>query len=240
MLNHQHLAQALQPTIQLAQRIISENVPFILSETNFARPDRVFVAADTFASSLYTLNFALYSAANNVTRIHLHQKTDAFGSAWQPSDTSASRKGVRPAYYGAMAAATFISRGVRIAQVDTSRSGNQNVTAYAAYDGSELKRVMFINLAPQQVEHYFTASLRCSGNGELHRLTAPSLDSTDKISWNSFQYGADGRPARASGAQEERMQVRNLGSMQISMPAAGAVMIELSCDAVLKEKPFAQ
>jgi hypothetical protein len=223
----------MQPLIQLAQRIISSGTPFILGETNFARPRGIAGLSDTFASALYTLNFALYSAANNVTRIHLHQGVDFAGSAWQPVDTLQTKTGVKPAYYGAVAAATMVSRGVRVVQLDTSQSRRQNVVAYAAYNGNKLKRVMLINLASQQLDQfYFAGPLECYGYGTLRRLSASSVTAMSGVSWDGKEYRADGLPNQVIGTGE-KVQVGRFGTFQVQMPAAGAVMVDLDC----KETP---
>jgi hypothetical protein len=204
-------------------------MPFILDEANFARQRGIANLSDTFASALWTLNFALYAAVNNITRIHLHQGVDFPGSAWQPLDTKQGKKGVKPAYYGAIAAAAMVSKGVRVVQLDTSKAERPNVVAYAAYDGSRLKRVMLINLAPQELEHFFAGPLECFGYGTVRRLAAPSVTSMSGVTWSGEEYGPDGVARNITGSSGEKTDVGKFGSFRVQMPAAGAVMVELNC-----------
>ena len=162
-----YLAGATQPGVTLQRVLMNHNwtvnfvnrqtafasfftkaapdIPLILSETNSLSSGRASGISNTFGAALWVLDFGLYCASQNITRIHFHQSEGAAYSAWQAMPNKAGPPATRPPYYGKIAMATFIGNeeGVQIVHIPRD---SVYEAAYAAYVNGQLKRIAAINL----------------------------------------------------------------------------------------------
>ena len=58
--------------------------PYFLREMGVVGPIGAHGITDTFAASLWTLNFFLFAATLNVSSVQMHMTDNSNASAWQP------------------------------------------------------------------------------------------------------------------------------------------------------------
>ncbi|MCJ1282078.1 hypothetical protein MMC26_001401 [Xylographa opegraphella] len=194
------------------------NIPLILGETNSLSGGGAPGASNSFGAALWVLDFGLYCASQNITRIHFHQSEGAAYSAWQAMPNKAGPPATLPPYYGKIALATFIGNeeGVQIVHIPRE---SVYEAAYAAYVHGQLTRIAVINLlefnstqgstavssaqTPQTSPDYASmGSSRPSrtfvihipgiaGKATVQRLHAAGSDATTNITFNNTSYDYD-------------------------------------------------
>jgi hypothetical protein len=246
LLNHSFITTNLSPQVSLANRVTSLGTRFILSETNLAGRNGTPGVSDTFASALWTVDYSLWAAAHNVSRIHMHQGADFAGSSWQPVSTRTRSKATLPNYYGNIAVAAMVGRSSTTTgktQIVPLQGYMPHQVAYAAYESSRLKRIMVLNTRPfassaqtprPTAQFYFAAPLECAGKASVARLLASGSDAAEGVSWNGLSYGVgegdDGRARRVPGVEvNEVVEVGRFGSFGLVMEDSSAAMVSLDC-----------
>ncbi|WPH02262.1 glycoside hydrolase family 79 protein [Acrodontium crateriforme] len=225
------------------------NLPYILSEHNSLYSEGRPGLSNTFGAALWGLDFNLLAAANNISRVHMHQGTDYRYQSWQPIATAKATKGTKAPYYGNIAVAAFIGnlsnyQKPRIVELPLSDGES---SAYAAYEGGRLVRIMVINLMEynatdynsQYINHYqrpvetysFQLPAGCSGEAKIQRLMANGSDAITGCTWDGFSYNFEldnGLPVRLGNVTRgERMKVDDGGKLSIGVPRSSAVIISL-------------
>ena len=86
--------------------------PYYLREMGMVGPIGLAGVTNTFAASLWTLNFFLYAATLGIAQVNFHMTKDSNASAWQPIPWPPYSPvlAVRPAYYAFAAMAQIIGR----------------------------------------------------------------------------------------------------------------------------------
>ncbi len=171
---------------------LDPNLPFILGETNSLYNEGRPGLSNTFGAALWGVDFNLWCATNNIRRTHMHQGTNYRYQSWQPIETNDTSKGTKAPYYGNIAVAAFLGdivtdtpSIVNLPLVDVEES------AYAAYTGGELDRVIVINMMEynategnQNIDHYtrpieryeFQVPKRYHGKADVQWLMANGSD----------------------------------------------------------------
>ncbi|KAI1656943.1 glycoside hydrolase family 79 protein [Daldinia decipiens] len=228
-------------------------IPYILGETNSLYHQGRPGLSNSFGAALWAVDFALYSAAVGIGRVHFHMGTDFRYASWQPIGTSKTAIGTKPPYYGNVAAAAFLgSAGTRIAPVaPTSDAGTADAgtdVAYAAYapDGA-LARILVLNLraynytlngtggaelnpAPRPLRTYRFAGLD-AGGGEVvvRRLHANGSDAITGITWDGWSYNYEldrGKPVRLGNVTVgEKIGVVD-GAVEVRVADSEAVVLD--------------
>ncbi|KAK8016339.1 hypothetical protein PG993_014528 [Apiospora rasikravindrae] len=123
-------------------------VPHIMGEANSLYNQGRAGLSNSFGAALWGIDFALYCAASNIRRVHMHMGTNYRYASWQPVETPQATRGTKAPYYGNIAVAAFLGN-LRIAPVQVAHlplTGGDTEAAYAAYVSGSLKRVMIINM----------------------------------------------------------------------------------------------
>ncbi|KAL9620048.1 MAG: hypothetical protein Q9160_005426 [Pyrenula sp. 1 TL-2023] len=126
-------------------------LPFILGETNSLYNEGAPGLSNSFGAALWVIDFNLYCAANNVSRVHMHQGTGYRYGAWNPvesvnGDGVPTTKGTKPPFYGSLFVAAvlgdLVSQEVRVEEIELE---GVYEAAYAAYVDERLARVAIVN-----------------------------------------------------------------------------------------------
>lgn len=126
---------------------LDPNLPFILGETNSLYNEGRPGLSNTFGAALWGVDFNLWCATNNIRRTHMHQGTNYRYQSWQPIETSKTSKGTKAPYYGNIAVASFLGDITTAApSIVNLPLSSVEESAYAAYVGGKLDRVIVINM----------------------------------------------------------------------------------------------
>lgn len=253
LMNHTKVVASVARHTNIIHKISNYSLPYTISETNSLYGGGRAGVSNTFGAALWNLDFSLYSAASNISRINYHMGKNYWYSAWQPVNTTTATIGTKAPYYGNLAAAAILgdltSDDVQIAELNTS-SLDGSKSAYSLYHGGSLAKLVAINLQ----EYNFTKSgvatdpeLNDSSRGystfsfslgsayegktlQIRRLLAPGADSITGITWDgyTFNYEVDnGRASRLSNVTYgENLKVSD-GKANISVQDSSAVVLEL-------------
>ncbi|GAM87581.1 hypothetical protein ANO11243_056080 [Dothideomycetidae sp. 11243] len=221
------------------------SVPFILGETNSLYNEGAPGLSDSFGAALWALDFALYSAAGGIGRVHFHQGTNYRYQSWQPIDTNITTKGTKAPYYGNIAAAAFVGRaGSVVANVPLPGTTQ---AAYVVYRDDQLEKVMLINMLAfnttgfgdgNQTRPAFDYQVHlpscCEGTKvKLQRLMANGSDAISGVTFDgfSFNYELDGgKPVLMTNTTRGEEAVVQGGVVDVTVVASSAVMLVLDCD----------
>lgn len=244
----QQIQQALSP--QPGQ----PSFPYYLREMAAVGPVGMDGITNTFAASLWTLNFFLYAATLNISGVNMHMTDNSNASAWQPIEMYGQGPHVRPAYYGFAAMAQIIGEGcsTRVAAIslpDLPSDYTNRVVAYATYRGSppDLAAVTVINTRltstsssdsssdssssssniPSLTLSLSVGSSLVGTNFSVSRLTGPAADARSNTTWNGISYeksGNDGKPATVS-TDDEIVKVAGDGTVTVSVRDSEAVVV---------------
>lgn len=156
-----------------------------------------------FAAAIWSVDYVLYVATLEVSRIYFHQGTPYRYSAWQPIDiNSTSLARPYPLYYGNLFTSTALAGGNK--QVDILVNSTY-FTVYAIYEASEreqrLDSIAVVNLnmwnstEPAAERPYNAVELPewldCS-RAKVRRLTAPGVEIATNITWAGQYVESDG------------------------------------------------
>jgi Glycosyl hydrolase family 79 C-terminal beta domain len=208
---------------------------------------------DTFAASLWTLNFFLYAAGLNISSVQMHMTDNSNASAWQPVPFYGNQPFIRPNYYAYAAMAQLIGRGcstqVMGIPIETFPTGYQDrIGVYMTYQEGKLAALVFINTvvanssAPKGSLTIEISLPDLSGQTlHLSYLTAEGADSTQGATWNGISYdtSGDGSPTIVDSdpksvtigddgsvsvdVRDSQAVVANVGSVVGSVPSAANV-----------------
>lgn len=251
------ISQFREWTLQV-QEAFDTGLPYVLREMGVVGPIGFAGITDTFAASLWTLNFFLYAAGLNISSVQMHMTENSNASAWQPVPFYGNEPFIRPNYYGYAAMAQLIGRGCSTQviglPIETFPSGYQDrIGVYTTYQEGKLAAMVFVNsvvanASTEKNSLTIDISLPDFAGQTLYLsyLTADGADSTQGTTWNGISYdvSGDGSPTIVSSNSETitigddgraSVQVRdsqavvaNIGSVVGSVPTATNVV----CNAV--------
>lgn len=233
-------------TTQVSQGI-DAGYPYYLREMAAVGPVGMDGITNTFAASLWTLNFFLYTASLNISGVNFHMTDNSNASAWQPIQMYDQKPHVRPSYYAFAAMAQLIGAGgdgcdTHVAALPAPQSLPSQYTnrlnAYATYrSNGGLAAITLINTrlpsssssssSPSTVNIKLSVGTSLHGtNFTLSRLTGPSADAKSNTTWNgiSYEQTADGKPKTVSDASEI-VTVGNDGTLVVSLRDSEAVIV---------------
>ncbi|KAL9618528.1 MAG: hypothetical protein Q9160_006784 [Pyrenula sp. 1 TL-2023] len=230
-------------TTQVSQGI-DAGYPYYLREMAAVGPVGMDGITNTFAASLWTLNFFLYTASLNISGVNFHMTDNSNASAWQPIQMYDQKPHVRPSYYAFAAMAQLIGAGgdgcdTSVAALPAPQglpSEYENrLNAYATYrSNGGLAAITLINTRlPSSSSSPSTTNIRLSvgsslsgTNFTLSRLTGPSADAKDNTTWNgiSYEQTSDGKSKTVSDASEV-VTVSNDGTLVVPLRDSEAVVV---------------
>lgn len=212
---------------------------YALREMGWVGPLGVQNVSDTFGGALYTLNFLLYAASENMTSVQFHMTQNSYTAAWQPVELNGVAPYPRPLYYGHAAFNQIIGPTctAQVAQYSLSSlpSGYDGyVRAYSVYQAGKLSSFAIINAKMANVTDTdksnltVSISLPTSLAGEtihLAYLTNDGVDAKYNTTWNgiSFEDNGDGTPTQVSD-DDDTVTVGDDGSVTISVRDSEAVV----------------
>ncbi len=169
-----HPGERLQRDVYAAMAVAKTyGLPFRLAEGNSCYNGGKPGVSDTFASALWAGDFMLDLANRGAVGVNLHG--GGMGVYTPIATDTAGQSSARPDYYGLWLAAQFA--GSEMVRVDAPEAGAANVTVYAGSTGKGLFLAAF-NKGPDAVQLVLSGT---PAQGQLTRLTAPSLESTTGV-----------------------------------------------------------
>ena len=198
--------------------------PVVLSQYSIAASDCSGDIPDTFAGTLWTIDYSLQLASVGYSAVYLHTKER--GTPYNLFDypEEGSSFTTRPVHYvyPPVLLALQSYNGSKV--VDLNVEGATNA-GYAVYDSntSDLYRVVLINYAGNGSTFTFPTSVGGS-NVTVAYLTAPNLQETSDITWagQTWKSSQDGQP---TGSREyQNLACANGCDVQVPGPGAAVVM----------------
>jgi Glycosyl hydrolase family 79 C-terminal beta domain len=253
LMNHTSTTSSLSSQFNVSKIVStlpgSKGLPFILGETNSLYNEGAPGLSNSFGAALWSLDFALYSAANSIQRIHFHQGTDYRYASWQPVTTNKTAMGTKAPYYANVATAAMVGKYCNTSptQIKTLL-GNESYTAYGAYENGALKRIMAVNLeqynytstngsvnsaARPKTTYWFSAPTGCAGAAMVSRLMANGSDAITGITWGGYSFNYElqkGNPVlQTNVTKEEAVLIGEDGTLLLDVSASSAAMVKLTC-----------
>ncbi len=206
------LAQLIERDPQLASKLerlsrISRDsgIPWRMCETNSffggGRPG----LSDTFAASLWTLDYLLLLAQHGCAGVNLQTGVNHLGfvSSYSPIRTDADGQvDVGAPYYGMLAFAAAGAASAEMLPIEIAGSASE-LTAYAIGKQGRLRSIVILNWNEANPISVSLAGLGLQ-SAQVLRLMAPSLTSKDGVRFGGAAVDAQGRWSPAS---EERLAV---------------------------------
>ena len=242
------IAKQLNSFHRLSTLPVSRNIPFILGETNFLYNQGRPGLSNTFGAALWGVDFNLWSAANNIQRVHMHQGTNYRYQSWQPVETNLTSKGSKAPYYGNIAVAAFLcdlSSADALPAIVNLPMPREREAAYASYVKGRLAKLILLNLDEynssagnefvsnyeRPVEKYrFQFPKRAEGRFVLRRLLANGSDAITGVTFDGFSYNYElqkGLPVKQSNVTSgESVAVGRGGMLDVDVPWSSAVIVD--------------
>ncbi|KAF4626665.1 hypothetical protein G7Y89_g11487 [Cudoniella acicularis] len=229
LLNHFHMTSLMYYHSYLGNYSSSVGIPYVLGETNSISCQGQVGVSDVYAAALWSIDYTLYIASLNASRIYYHMGTPYRYSAWQPVAHNGTEKHVKPLYYGNIFTASAFAGGNKKVSVLVNET---DFSAYGIYDSRKaengLESVVMVNLemwnSTQAVEKrpYTKVKLpELLANGMARRLTSPGVEIVRNISFAGQYVDGDGRIVG-------RQVVEVVESGEVLVGAGEAVLVSFS------------
>ncbi|KAH7383955.1 hypothetical protein BKA66DRAFT_549380 [Pyrenochaeta sp. MPI-SDFR-AT-0127] len=187
---------------------VSKGLPYVIGETNSIACQGLAGVSDVFGASLWSIDYALYAAAINVSSIYWHMGTGYRYAAWQATQNGTTAPGPRPLYYGNLFIATALGGANKqvVTVVNTT-----TLAGYAIYSASrprhrsELQSIVLVNLeifnstatsAEKRPSVDFQLPDNCGGKDSkpnVRRLSAAGAEVKDGISFSKRTVSLNGK-----------------------------------------------
>lgn len=230
-------------------RDLGIDLPYILGETNSLYNQGRPGLSNTFGAALWGVDFNLYCASENISRVHMHMGTNYRYASWQPIETDLEVKGTKAPYYGHIAVAAFLGKSEDAKVVGLGLARDEEA-AYAAYsrDG-ELQRVIVINMmaynatdynsdyatrGPRVLEEYdfqLEVEKYAGRTVEARRLLANGSDAISGITFDGYSYNFEldeGKPILLQNVTRgETVVIDDKGVLKLDVPWSSAAILQL-------------
>ena len=225
--------------------LVNTSIPFIISETNSLSDVGTPGISDTFGAALWTMDYNLWSASQNISRVHMQQGTNFFYNAWQPIRSNLDIA-TKPPYYGSIAAAAMLGDStaseIKIANIPLP---SYTEAAYATYVNGKLARIAVINMQgynatesdlqtqpPRgQPSYMFSIPEFTSTSVGVRRLMANGSDSVTGISFDGYSYAYElqqGVPVLLRNVTRGETIVVSNGTVTVQVMDSSAVILDLT------------
>ena len=214
---HAHVVEHLS-VLNITNSSGANTLPYILGETNSLYNEGRPGLSNPFGAALWGVDFNLYAASQNITRVHMHMGTGYRYQAWQPIDTSSGMYnpttiGTKAPYYGSIAVAAILGdvsgRDTRIANLPLPQTDE---SAYAVYGpgnaGGVPSRIAVINMLqynytalangtglayptprPARTYSFQLPQALCAGTrAAVRRLSANGSDAVTGMTWDGYSF----------------------------------------------------
>lgn len=251
-MNHTRIVESISTQVSAATSIrnflttetnLTTFPPYILGETNSLFNEGAPGLSNAFGAALWGVDFALYLASVGIGRVHFHQGTNFRYQSWQPVNTNDTVIGTKAPYYGNIFSAAAVEGGeVQIVGLPLSEDTE---SAYAAYMGGKLTRIVVVNLN----EYNYTINGTGPGLnpiprpsttysfevGNFHgavvrRLTANGSDAITGITFDAVSYNWDldmGKPVVLDNVTRGETAVLKNGVVSVDLLDSSAVILDL-------------
>lgn len=250
LLNHYHTTSIAYYHSYLSNVTVAHNVPYVMGETNSIACQGKAGVSDVFAAALWSVDYVMYLATLNVSRVYFHMGTPYRYSPWQPIAINATERYVKPLYYGNLAtAAALAGNGGKKVEILVNET---QLTAYGVYsasstqksggwgwwgsrgssDKAQLQSLVVVNLAMWNSTQsagqrpYTAVSIKDLAPGcdvsraTVTRLTAPGVEVASGITWAGQTVDTDGNIVG-------RKDVEGFSSGVVLVGASEAVVVSL-------------
>lgn len=95
LLNHTFTTESIRAHLTGYQSIINDGAPIIVGEANSLFNTGTPNIGNTFGAALWTMDYNLWCASQNISRVHMQQGTNFHYYAWQPINTALVAKGTQ-------------------------------------------------------------------------------------------------------------------------------------------------
>jgi hypothetical protein len=204
-MNRTALIQAMNYHAAASSYSVAKGLPYVIGETNSIACQGLAGVSDVFGAAVWSVDYALYAASLNVSRMYWHMGTGYRYAAWQATQNGTTAPGPRPLYYGNWLVATAL--GDSDAQV-VPIVNTTSLAGYAIYSSkrhrSELKSVVLVNMevfnstsspATQRSSVDFALPKSLGGKNSrvsVRRLTAAGAEVRDGIAFAGRTVALDG------------------------------------------------
>lgn len=213
--------------------------PYYLREMGSVGPEGIQGISDTFANTLWTLNFFLYASTVQVASVQIHYTAFSYGSPWLTIDHQGEQARVRSSYYAFAAIFQIIGAtcNVRVASLTINNvpsSYTNRLASYNAYQDGNLQTLVALNTQPASassskasVNFVYSLPSWAGKTVYISTLTADGSDSTDGTMWNGISYDQTGNGTPRQVGQDNTQTVGQDGSLTISVRDSQAVVVNL-------------
>jgi hypothetical protein len=212
---------------------VAKDIPYVIGETNSIACQGLAGVSDVFGATIWSIDYALYAASLNVSKIYWHMGTGYRYAPWQATRNGTTMPGPRPLYYGNWFVATAL--GDKEAQV-IPIVNTSSLAGYAVYSGSyrrpTLRSIVLVNMdvfnststpASQRQSVGFKLPSALVGSNlrtSVRRINAPGAEAQDNISFAGQKIDLEGRIT----GKEVREKVTN---GVVDVKASEAVLISI-------------
>lgn len=176
--------------------------------------------------------------------MHMHQGTGYRYGAWMPISQNGTGPTTNPPYYGHVMVSKFIgsSTETRIMNIDL---GSDFFSAYAAYEGDRLVRVLLLNLQEwnppntnadvygyqkpyRPSQKFMLNGVRGYSHATVELMTAPGALSTTNITVAGVSYDydlAEGRPVVVGPQTAQTIRLDKDGHFSVNVESSQAVLL---------------
>lgn len=234
LMNHTNVIQALIPHVELNTFHRQNGRIYTMGETNSISGDGSHGVSDVFGSALWLVDYPLYVASQNITRIHFHQGTGYCYASWLPIYYKGIGPTVKPPYYGNVFVAKFLGPSrARVSNIDLFSQYN---SAYAAYENGRLAKLAIIDFHEYNPSNSSTrpnSSFEVASNSfksaTLEFFTAPGATFNTSITVAGMSYDYDlakGRGVKVANTTQVVTPVN--GVFEIPLSYSEAVLVTFS------------
>lgn len=223
-----------------SQQAYNTGKPYYLREMGSVGPTGLQGISDTFANTLWTLNFLLYATTVQVASVQIHMTSESYASPWVPVQAEDTGPRVRSSYYAFAAFDQIIGAtcNIRVASYSLSNvpSGYTNrLASYNAYADGKLQTLVALNTLPGSssspkgsVDFQYSVPAWTGQTVYISTLTAAGSDATDNTTWNgiSYEQSGTGLPTMQDGSSNT-MIVGLDGSLTVPVRDSQAIAINL-------------
>lgn len=127
--------------------------PYFVREMGSVGPTGIKGISDTFANTLWTLNYYLFASTVGVASTQIHMTDNSYGSPWQPNFQNGQGPHVRSSYCAFAAMAQLLGTGcnTNIAAIQLSNvpsEYNARLAAYGVYRDQKIQAIVLLNTNP--------------------------------------------------------------------------------------------
>ncbi|ETS84959.1 hypothetical protein PFICI_02984 [Pestalotiopsis fici W106-1] len=188
LMNHNNTIYYPDSNAELAAYAKSKGLDYWLGETNSISGHGKINVSDTFAAALWNIDYTLYCAQTNISRLGFHQGIGWKYSAWNPIEMWVYPSGVMASYYAWLVVQTALAGAGKQVELLISE---KHLVAYAIYEvgrhrrlDTNLSSIVIVNLedwdstndATSRPYVEFELPRNISRKAQLSRLTAAGAD----------------------------------------------------------------